>query len=99
MWGAPRHRVIGGTVVALLLLACLSIMPGAALARARPLVPDNPIGMNPMLYLSTPFGAEQAMMSQAAAGGASMVRLEIELMVVFPNPNGQPDWSALSHYV
>jgi hypothetical protein len=55
--------------------------------------------MNPMLALPDPFGGEQAMLSQAAAGGVSTVRLEIELRYVFPTPDGTPDWSALNQYL
>lgn len=96
MRGFYRLVMIAVAAVSLLLLGGLTLT--SAWAASRPLVPENPIGMNPMLYLPDPFGAEQAMLAQAAAGGASTVRLDIELTRVFPGRD-QPDWSALDQYI
>jgi hypothetical protein len=52
-----------------------------------------------MLYLTHPFSAKQAMFKEAAAIGASTIRLDIELSAVFLNPNGPPDWSGVDQYM
>jgi hypothetical protein len=102
--GFRRLRTIAGSAVAFLLLGWLTLGSASAAPRPliadnpRPLIADNPIGMNPMLTLAGPFGAEQAMLSQAAAGGASTVRLDIELTRVFPGAP-QPDWASLNQYI
>jgi ABC-type sugar transport system substrate-binding protein len=92
--GAPARRPVRCKFMlrALLLLLLLAItnVPAAA---ATSLVPDNPIGVHSMLYLTHPFSAKQAMFEEAAAVGASTIRLDIELSGVFPNPGGPPDWT------
>jgi hypothetical protein len=55
--------------------------------------------MHSMLYLNTPFGAKEAMFREAAAAGASTIRLDIELSGVFVNPDGQPDWSGVDQFM
>ncbi|MDP9028449.1 MAG: hypothetical protein M3N46_13035 [Actinomycetota bacterium] len=49
-------------------------------------VSARPIGVHSMLHLNTPFAAKRAMFQQAAAMGASEIRLDIELSSVFPSP-------------
>jgi hypothetical protein len=56
---------------------------------------ENSIGVHSMLYLEYPFGAKEAMFQEAAAVGASMIRLDISLSGVFPSPAGPPDWSGV----
>ena len=65
-----------------------------------PIPPDqNPIGIHSMLFLDHPFSAKQAMFKEAAATGASEIRLDIELSGVFPDPNAPPDWSGVDQYM
>jgi hypothetical protein len=52
-----------------------------------------------MLYLDHPFSAKEAMFQEAAAVGASTIRLDISLSGVFPNPSGPPDWSGVDQYM
>ena len=52
-----------------------------------------------MLYLTTPLGGKRAMFEQAAAVGASEIRLDIELSGVFPSPTSSPDWSGVDQYM
>ena len=52
-----------------------------------------------MLYLTTPFGGKQAMFQEAAAVGASTIRLDVELSAVFPDENGPPDWAGIDQYM
>jgi hypothetical protein len=52
-----------------------------------------------MLFVTTPFGAKLAMFKEAAALGASIIRLDIALANVFLNPHGPPDWSGVDQYM
>ncbi|MFL5823241.1 MAG: hypothetical protein ACJ764_07345 [Solirubrobacteraceae bacterium] len=54
---------------------------------ASPSLGEVPIGAHSMLYLNTPFSAMRAMFEQAAAMGASRIRVDIELSAVFPGPS------------
>jgi hypothetical protein len=69
-------------------------------ARAATSLPrGNPIGVHSMLFLDHPFGAKEAMFKEAAAVGASTIRLDIELSAVFTTPDGPPDWSGVDQYM
>ena len=91
-WAARRQFAV---LVMLLELALLA--PGTSGAHTRAI--ENPIGVHSMLYLTHPFSAKQAMFEEAAAVGASTIRLDIELSGVFPDPNGPPDWSGVDQYM
>jgi hypothetical protein len=81
------------------LLLCLVLITASA---TTPPAADRllaPIGVHSMLYLNTPFSAMQAMFKEAAAVGASEIRLDIELSGVFANPNSPPDWSGVDQYM
>jgi hypothetical protein len=67
--------------------------------RAAPVGAASPIGVHSMLYLTHPFTAKQAMFKEAAAIGASTIRLDIELSGVFTNPGAPPDWSGVDQYM
>jgi hypothetical protein len=89
-----------------LVLGLLVMSPAAAPAASRlPLVARGdsptpaPIGVHSMLYLTTPFGGKRAMFREAAAVGASTIRLDVELSVVFPDPGGPPDWTGIDQYM
>jgi len=74
-------------------------MCSASAARAAdpPPITEIPplVGAHSMVYLNTPYGGKLAMFREAAALGASTIRLDIELSAVFANPNGPPDWTGL----
>lgn len=91
--GAPRRQF--AVLVILLGLALLAPATSDAHTRAN----ENPIGIHSMLFLDHPFSAKQAMFKEAAATGASEIRLDIELSGVFPNPNAPPDWSGVDQYM
>jgi hypothetical protein len=80
------------TSVALLCTMMLASSPAPARAQL------TSIGVHSMLYLNDPSGAKQAMFREAAALGASSIRLDIELSGVFLNPS-QPDWSGVDEYM
>ncbi len=77
------------------LLAVLNEAPVAAAAT----VPVAPIGVHSMLHATEPLDIKQAMFHEAAAIGASMIRVDIELSAVFPAPGGPPDWSGVDQYM
>jgi hypothetical protein len=95
--GVPARRRVGCKLVLFGLLLSLLLANGPAMAEV--LAPNNPIGVHSMLYLTHPFSAKQAMFQEAAAVGASTIRLDIELYGVFPDPNGPPDWSDVDPYM
>jgi len=96
---------IQGALAALVLglvLVSPAASPAATRFRVRPRVDapaPSPIGVHSMLYLTTPFGAKQAMFQEAAAVGASTIRLDVELSAVFPDPSGPPDWTGVNEYM
>jgi hypothetical protein len=57
------------------------------------------IGVHSMLYLNHSFSAKEAMFAEAAATGASTIRLDIALATVFANPNRPPDWNGVDQYM
>jgi hypothetical protein len=80
----------------LLLVALLGVLLGAAArSTASPPIAADPIGVHSMLYLDTSIGAKDAMFKEAAALGASTIRLDISLSGVFENPAGPPDWTGV----
>jgi hypothetical protein len=83
--------------VPVVLLAIGATAPPAV--AASQLASDNPIGVHSMLYLTHPFSAKEAMFKEAAAVGASTIRLDVFLAGVFPNPTGPPDWSGVDQYM
>ena len=62
-------------------------------------VERSPIGVHSMLYLTHPFGAKRAMFGEAAAVGASTIRVDVELPAIFPAPPAAPDWSGVDEYM
>jgi hypothetical protein len=99
--GAPARRRVRCSFAVLAAPAVLSafalMATPASAARGRP--PDNPIGVHSMLYLNHPFSAKKVMFKEAAAVGASTIRLDISLSGVFPDPSGPPDWSGVDQYM
>jgi hypothetical protein len=96
IWGALAALVLG------LLLVSPAASPAAARVRVRPRVDSPapaPIGVHSMLYLTTPYGGKRAMFQEAAAVGASTIRLDVELSAVFPDQSGPPDWTGVDQYM
>lgn len=94
--GAPARRRVRYSLAALAALSTLTSSPFPALATA---VAGNPIGVHSMLYDNDPFGAKAAMFREAAAVGASTIRLDISLVDVFPTAAGAPDWTGIDQYM
>jgi hypothetical protein len=96
---AASARIASWPALVLLLATGLIVLvfSGPA-ARARPgaMTSKAPIGAHSMLYLNTPFSAMRAMFEQAAAMGASWIRLDIELTGVFPGAQPPRGRSAMS---
>jgi hypothetical protein len=95
---APARRV-ARCLAAACMLATVFGLTAPARSAASGYPPDNPIGVHSMLYVNDPLGAKQAMFEQAAAIGASEIRLDIALENVFPTPDGPPDWSGVDQYM
>ena len=98
---APARRRVGCSLAVLALTVALkelALMPVPASA-ATGLPFDNPIGVHSMLYLDHPFTAKDAMFKEAAAVGASTIRLDVSLANVFRDRNGPPDWSGVDQYM
>jgi hypothetical protein len=82
-------------LLAIVVIGVLGTAPAPGAARS----PVSPIGVHSMLYLTHPFGAKLAMFRQAAAVGASTIRVDVELSAIFPAPPGAPDWSGVDQYM
>jgi ASPM-SPD-2-Hydin domain-containing protein len=74
---------------ALASLAWLVALAGAATAAV------SPIGAHSMLQLDDPPSFMQAMFAEAAAMGASTIRLDVAPALVFPDSPSDPDFSGL----
>lgn len=92
--GVPARRRVCFLAGVIALFACLLV---TAPANAAAWV--SPIGVHSMLYVTDPFGAEQAMFTQASQLGASTIRLDIELSAVFNGPDGAPEWAGVDQYM
>jgi len=99
--GAPAWRRVCGNLMLALLLCCVLVTarPASAASPAGSGTRTVPIGVHSMLYLNTPVSAMRAMFQQAAAIGATEIRLDLELSGVFANPGRPPDWSGVDEYM
>ncbi len=93
--GAAARRRVGRCTLALAVSLCCTLVG----ATASPAAAGDPIGVHSMLYVTDPLGAKRAMFREAAAVGASTIRLDIELSAVFPTPDGPPDWTGVDQYM
>jgi hypothetical protein len=89
---ARRRRCVRVSLLAIAVVCVLSTQEAQA---AGP----SPIGVHSMLYLTHPFGAKRAMFREAAAVGASTIRVDVELSAIFPAPPAAPDWSGVDQYM
>lgn len=94
--GAAREWVGHRMLIFVVILSCALVGAGVAAAVASA---ETPIGVHSMLYLGHPFSAKEAMFKEAAAVGASTIRLDIELSGVFAEPNQPPDWTGVDQYM
>ena len=78
----------------LAIVAVVVLCAGAARAAG-----SSSIGVHSMLYVTDPLGAKRAMFGEAAAVGASTIRVDVELSAVFPAPPAPSDWSGVDQYV
>jgi hypothetical protein len=81
--------------VSLLAIVVAGVLSTPVAQAAEP----SPIGVHSMLYLTHPFGAKRAMFREAAAVGASTIRVDVELPAIFPAPPAAPDWSGVDQYI
>jgi hypothetical protein len=89
---ARRRRCVRVSLLAIVVAGVL----GTPAAQA---VVSSPIGVHSMLYLTHPLGAKRAMFREAAAVGASTIRVDVELPAIFPAPPAVPDWSGVDQYM
>lgn len=92
--GAPARGRANRRLLARLLPIALALFASPTAAAL-----ESPIGAHSMLYLDTPLSAKDAMFREAAAVGASEIRLDIALPGVFPSQNGAPDWRGVDQYM
>ena len=83
-----------------LLLALLALALLAAPARATEVAwaADSPYASHSMVYLDSPSGFKRAMFREAAASGASTIRLDLGLSAIWTDPRS-PDWRRLDDVV
>jgi hypothetical protein len=56
------------------------------------------IGAHSMAYLTAPYAFKEMLFREAAAVGASGIRVDVELSGIFPAPEARR-WSALDDYI
>ena len=89
---ARRRRCVCVSLLAIVVACVLSTREAEAASL-------SPIGVHSMLYLTHPYGAKRAMFREAAAVGASTIRVDVELSAIFPAPPAAPDWSGVDQYM
>lgn len=99
--GVPAwRRVCAGFRLPVLMLCLIATATAACPARARTAaLRPGAIGVHSMLYLNSPAGATNMMFKEAHEVGGAVIRLDIELSGVFPNPSGPPDWSGVDQFM
>src|SRR5215212_6203290 len=79
----------------------IAFMFAAGPAGAREPVPDwrpeTPYALHSMVYSASPYGFKRAMFAEAAASGASGIRLDLQINAVFDKP--EADWAQIDEIV
>ena len=75
---------------AILAVACALATPGAARAATWD---ASAVASHAMLYLDSPPGVREAMFREAAATGATSIRVDVPVTVVVKDANGGRSWS------
>jgi hypothetical protein len=88
---SPRR--LAAELAAACLVAACPCQPVRAAVRA-----DSPYGVHSMLYADSPAGLKEAMFRQAAALGASSIRVDVFVPAIVTAP-GRRDWSSLDAYL
>lgn len=75
----------------------LALIPLAlpACARAQAFRADSAYGSHAMLYSNMPMGVKEQLFLQAARGGKSMIRVDVQLQALFPTQIDEPKWEPL----
>jgi hypothetical protein len=87
------HLLCGRLVAACLLFAS-TCPPARAAVR-----PDSPYAVHSMLYSNAPPSFKEAMFREAAAVGASSIRVDVSVAAVVRGARGERDWSSLDEYL
>lgn len=107
---AASALVITGVVLAIVLPSGKAPRPAPAPAPKPPPPPAtttpppappvraSQLGAHSMLYVTTPYPFKQVMFAEAAALGASEIRVDVDLSGIFPTP-GATDWTGLDDYI
>src|SRR3954454_25363494 len=94
LWEVLPPRVV---CVLLVAVCALPVVPcDSAGAAVRP---DTPYGIHSMVYSDAPWGFKEAMFREAAALGASSIRVDVFVPAIVPEPGGGRDWSPLDDYI
>ncbi len=87
------HRWCGWLTAACTLFVC-----GNEPARAG-VRPDSPYGAHSMVYASAPSSFKEAMFREAAAVGASSIRVDVSVSAIARPMSAERDWSSLDEYI
>src|SRR4051794_37051078 len=82
----------GGLAAACLLLA------GPCPSARSAVRPDSPYGVHSMVYANAPASFKAAMFREAAALGASSIRVDVSVGAIV-RPGNERDWSSLDEYI
>ena len=61
--------------------------------------PDSPYGAHSMVYASAPSSFKEAMFREAAAVGASSIRVDVSVSAIARPMSAERDWSSLDEYI
>jgi hypothetical protein len=88
-----RHLLIA------IIVSLVAVGAANAPASAATFVPDNEFGIHSMLQLGTPLDFKRQMFAEAAASGASEIRVDVSLGALFNPWISSSMWSALDDYM
>lgn len=87
-------RLLPAALAAACLLQLAVLAPAEAEVRR-----DTPYAIHSMVYTNAPLSFKEAMFRQAAALGASSIRVDVFIPSIVTDPHGKRDWAPLDEYV
>ena len=99
VYSRARRALRVSLVAASLVAGLTSTAAPASAAARRALISPTALGAHSMLYSDTPFAFKSEMFREAAAMGATEIRVDVDLTAVDQAPGAAPDFSTVDQYM